>query len=88
MLTNGSANNASGTLIYARLRRAWGRVITGPRREKKASRAGEIIRFEKREGNAHNFELRATRQVLWLFLDVTFFLSFVGFHVLIIAGLR
>ena len=31
----------------ARLRRGWGRVITGPRREKKASRSGEFVRFEK-----------------------------------------
>ena len=30
----------------ARLRRGWSRVITGPKGEK-ASRAGELIRFEK-----------------------------------------
>ena len=31
----------------ARLRRGWSSVITGPRREKKASREREFIRFEK-----------------------------------------
>ena len=40
-------------LENARLRRGWGRVITEPRREKKASRAGEFIRFEKKRNQTH-----------------------------------